>query len=126
MRDLSLLDTVGTGTFGRVRLVVHRPSDAIFALKILKKSEILRLKQVDHIKAEVRLLMQVAHPFIVNLHGYLQDERRLYMLFEYVPGGELFSRLKSQGRFPEDACRFYAAQITLAFEFLHSHRIVYR
>lgn len=126
LRDLALLDTVGTGTFGRVRVVVHRASGATYALKILKKSEILRLKQLEHIKNEVRLLMQVAHPFIVNMHGHLQDDKRLFMLLEYAPGGELFSHLRRDGHFGDDHARFYAAQITLAFEYLHSFKIVYR
>jgi serine/threonine protein kinase len=58
--------------------------------------------------------------------GHAQDERRLYMLLEYVPGGELFSHLRQQGRFPEDTARFYTAQIVLAFQHLHNHNVVYR
>ena len=60
-------DFQGTGTFGRVRLVKHLSDSKHFALKILKKSEILRLKQVEHIKSEVMLLKRIMHPFIVNL-----------------------------------------------------------
>jgi serine/threonine protein kinase len=126
LRDLQLLETVGTGTFGRVRVVVHRSSGATYALKILKKSEILRLKQLDHILSEVRILGTVQHPFIVNLLGLQADERRLYMLFEYVPGGELFSYLRREGKFANDMAVFYAAEIALAFEHLHASSIVYR
>ena len=57
----------GTGTFGRVRLVQHKATKQHYALKILKKSEIIRLKQVDHIKSEVTLLKLINHPFVVNL-----------------------------------------------------------
>lgn len=67
LSDLALTTTLGTGTFGRVRLAYHKPSRKYHALKILKKSEIIRLKQVDHIKSEVRILSMVEHPFIVNL-----------------------------------------------------------
>jgi serine/threonine protein kinase len=126
LRDMALSATVGTGTFGRVRVAQHRPSKQWCALKILKKSEIIRLKQVEHIKSEVKILSSVSHPFIVNLLGHMQDERRLYMLLEYVPGGELFSHLRRDGRFGNDHARFYAAQIVLAFEYLHSFNIVYR
>jgi serine/threonine protein kinase len=117
---------VGTGTFGRVRIAQHRPSRAWYALKILKKSEILRLKQVEHIRSEVRILSGVHHPFIVNLVGLQADERRLYMLFEYVPGGELFSHLRREGKFADEAARFYAAEIALAFEYLHGFDVAYR
>jgi serine/threonine protein kinase len=89
-------------------------------------SQIIRLKQVDHIKSEVRILTSISHPYIVNLLGHLQDERRMYLLFEYVPGGELFSYLRRESRFPNDQARFYAAEIALAFEYLHSMNIVYR
>ena len=124
-------DTLGTGTFGRVRLVSYmQPSLAQkplhFALKMLKKSEIIRLKQVEHIKAEKSILSRICHPFIVNLFAHFQDERYLYMLMEYVIGGELFSQLRKVGRFSNDTARFYAAEIVLALQYLHSKDIVYR
>ena len=124
-------DTLGTGTFGRVRLVSYHqpplsPKPLHFALKMLKKSEILRLKQVEHIKAEKSILSRICHPFIVNLFTAFQDERYLYMLMEYVIGGELFSQLRKVGRFSNDTARFYAAEIVLALQYLHSKDIVYR
>jgi len=128
-RDLfEVGDTLGTGTFGRVRLIVyhHNKKVVYFALKILNKSEIIRLKQVEHIKAEKRILQSISHPFIVNLYASFQDERHVYMLMEYVIGGELFSQLRKVGRFSNDTARFYAAEIILAIEYLHSKNIVYR
>ena len=124
-------DTLGTGTFGRVRLVSYlqpslSPKPLHFALKMLKKSEIIRLKQVEHIKAEKSILSRICHPFIVNLFAHYQDERYLYMLMEYVIGGELFSQLRKVGRFSNDTARFYAAEIVLALQYLHSKDIVYR
>jgi len=119
-------DTLGTGTFGRVRLVQHKETAKYYALKILKKSEIIRLKQVDHIKSEVSLLKEISHPFVVNLMGHFQDERKLYMVLEYVAGGELFSHLRREGRFTDDHGRYYAAEIVLAFAYMHSLNVVYR
>lgn len=113
-------DTLGTGTFGRVRLVSYRHKKTLyFALKMLKKSEIIRLKQVEHIKAEKAILSRIAHPFIVNLYTSFQDERNLYMLMEYVIGGELFSQLRKVGRFSNETSKFYAAEIVLALAYLH-------
>lgn len=126
LSDLTLSTTLGTGTFGRVRLAHHKASNKYYALKILKKSEIIRLKQVDHIKSEVRILSMIGHPFIVNLVGHYQDAKRLYMLLEYVPGGELFSHLRREGRFSNDGGKFYAAEIVLAFAHCHEYNVVYR
>jgi len=126
--DFDLRATVGTGTFGRVRVVkIKGNADRTpLAMKILKKSEVIRLKQVEHVKAEKQILTMIEHPFIVNLLNTFQDEKRLFMLLEYVNGGELFSFLRKEGRLPNDHARFYAGEIILAFAYLHSMHIVYR
>ncbi|CAJ0751180.1 7868_t:CDS:2 [Entrophospora sp. SA101] len=103
----------------------HR-ENSFYAMKVLKKVEVVRLKQVEHINSEKLILSQVHHPFIVNLFCTFQDEKNLYMLLEYVIGGELFSHLRRAGRFTNDMTRFYAAEIVLAIEFLHSKDIIYR
>lgn len=126
LSDFDMLDTLGTGSFGRVRLCKYLQTGKFYALKILKKSEVIYLKQVDHIKTEKQILESISHPFIVNLAGSFQDEKNLYLLMEYVIGGEFFSHLRRAGRFPNDTARFYAAEIVLAFEHLHSLSTVYR
>ncbi|CAG8840835.1 24203_t:CDS:2, partial [Racocetra persica] len=107
-----------TGTFGRVYLTKFKHTENYYAMKVLKKLEVVRLKQVEHINSEKLILSQVHHPFI--------DDRNLYMLLEYVIGGELFSHLRKAGRFTADMTRFYAAEIVLAIEYLHSKDIIYR
>ncbi|ETI55667.1 AGC/PKA protein kinase [Phytophthora nicotianae CJ01A1] len=124
--DFELLATLGTGTFGRVRLVQLKGVGSFHALKILKKSEILRLQQLHHIKCEVEILSRIQHPFIVNYLGHFQDERRLYLVLEYVQGGELFSYLRRQGRFPDHVACYYAAQLVTALAYLHAQHIIYR
>lgn len=126
--DFDLRATVGTGTFGRVRVVkIKGNADrAPMALKILKKSEVIRLKQVEHVKAEKEILLSITHPFIVNMLSVFQDDKRLCMLLEYVNGGELFSYLRKEGRLPNDHAAFYAGEIILAFQYLHNIHIVYR
>lgn len=126
--DFDLRATVGTGTFGRVRVVKIKGSSdrSPMALKILKKSEIIRLKQVEHVKAEKEILTSISHPFIVNLLAVFHDEKRLCMLLEYVNGGELFSHLRKEGRLPNEHAMFYAGSIVLAFQYLHGIQIVYR
>lgn len=95
-------------------------------MKILSKAEIVRLKQVEHVLNEKQILASVNHPFIVNLLCTFKDTKNLYMLLEYVVGGELFSHLRKSVRFPNEKTRFYAAEIVSAFEYLHSFDIVYR
>jgi len=126
LKNFELKDTLGTGSFGRVRLVKYDGDGAFYALKILKKSEVIYLKQVEHVKTEKKLLELIHHPFIVNLKGAFQDDKNLYLMMEYIIGGEFFSHLRKAGRFPNDTSKFYAAQVTLVFEYLHELQILYR
>lgn len=101
--DFDILQTVGTGTFGRVRLCKHKKTSKIYVLKMLKKAEIIRLKQVDHIFSEYNILSILNHPFIVELKGVnVTDPQYLYFILEYVPGGELFTLLRSSNIFSID------------------------
>merc|ERR1711959_101143 len=94
--------------------------------KMLKKAEVVRLQQVEHMLSERAILACLSHPFIVFLSATFQDERYLYMLLEYVVGGEFFTHLRKAGRFDNASARFYSAQITLIFEYLHSQDFIYR
>mmetsp|Transcript_67764 Transcript_67764/g.211989 ORF Transcript_67764/g.211989 Transcript_67764/m.211989 type:complete len:389 (+) Transcript_67764:161-1327(+) len=126
--DFDFGATVGTGKFGRVRVLQIKESRdrTPMAIKIMQKAKVIQLKQVEHVMAERQILAMVEHPFIVNLLTTFQDEKRLFMLLEYVNGGELFSYLRKEGRLPNDSARFYAGEIILAFSYLHSMSIVYR
>jgi len=126
LEDFELLETLGTGSFGRVRLCKHKPTGEYYAFKILKKKEILRLKQVEHVMNEKTILQNIDHPFIINLKCCFQDTRYLYLVMEYVVGGEFFAHLRRQRSFNNKVARFYAAHIVLIFQYLHSKDIVYR
>jgi protein kinase A len=104
LTDFEFLETLGTGTFGRVRLCKQKNSSIYYAIKVLKKADIIRLKQVEHILSEKSVLSSVNHPFIVRLYKTFQDDMHLYMILEYVCGGELFSHLRKVGKFPNDVC----------------------
>ncbi|KAF8522106.1 cAMP dependent protein kinase [Hysterangium stoloniferum] len=132
LTDFDVVETLGTGTFGRVLLVKSRNSTSplnpikFFAMKVLRKSEVVRLRQVEHVNSERYILSRVRHPFIVDLYATFQDNLNIYMLLSYVPGGELFTHLRRAGRFTPDVTRFYLATIILALKFLHSYNIIYR
>ncbi|KAI7862374.1 camp-dependent protein kinase 9 [Spinellus fusiger] len=126
LEDFKLLDTLGTGTFGRVYLTKLNETNKFYAMKVLKKSEVIRLKQLEHVMFEKNILASVRFPFVVDLFCVYQDNANLYMLLEYVVGGELFTHLRKAGRFTNDMTRFYASEIVLAIEYLHSKNIIYR
>ncbi|KAI8074782.1 kinase-like domain-containing protein [Gongronella butleri] len=126
LSDFYILRTLGTGSFGRVHLTQSRHNHRYYAMKVLKKSEVVRLKQVEHTNNEKAILEGIACPFIVNLWGTFQDDLYLYMVMDYVPGGELFSVLRRSKRFPDHVAKFYASEVTLALEYLHEKDIVYR
>ncbi|EGR29799.1 hypothetical protein IMG5_148270 [Ichthyophthirius multifiliis] len=117
-----------TGTFGRVRQVKRKgdTNKQFYALKMLKKTEIVRLVQVEHINSEKNILSSIKFPFIVDMTSTFQDEKYIYMLFEYVQGGELFTRLRKEGRFANDVCLFYSCQILISLQYLQQNDIVYR
>jgi protein kinase A len=124
--DFLLQRTLGTGSFGRVHLVQSKHNHRFYAMKVLKKAQVVKMKQIEHTNDERRMLNRVRHPFLVTLWGTWQDSRNLYMVMDFVEGGELFSLLRKSQRFPNPVAKFYAAEVTLALEYLHSHQIIYR
>ncbi len=126
VEDFELLRVLGKGSFGKVFLVRLGVTGAIYAMKVLKKSEVVRRRQVEHTKAERRIMGGVDHSCIVSLRFAFQSADKLYMVTDYCRGGELFFHLKKMRTFPEDMVRFYAAELVLALSHLHSVDVVYR
>ncbi|KAI1911986.1 cAMP-dependent protein kinase catalytic subunit [Ophidiomyces ophidiicola] len=126
LNDFTLRRTLGTGSFGRVHLVQSVHNQRFYAIKVLKKQQVVKMKQVEHTNDERRMLERVKHPFLITLWGTFQDVKNLYMVMDFVEGGELFSLLRKSHRFPNPVAKFYAAEVTLALEYLHSQNIVYR
>lgn len=106
--------------------VRQKGTNNIFAMKVMRKENIIAKNQVTHTKDEKSILQRIKHPFIVNLHYAFQTPEKLYMILDYVNGGELFYHLKKCGRFSENRVRLYAAEIASALIHLHHNGIVYR
>lgn len=125
--DFELDRTIGTGSFGRVMVVyLKRDKSQRYAMKMLKKENIVKMKQVEHTLNERKILSSIDFPFIVKLSYAFKDTSNLYMVLEYVSGGEMFTHLRKTGRYSEENACFYASQIVLTFEYLHYLQIVYR
>ncbi|KEI39205.1 uncharacterized protein L969DRAFT_87146 [Mixia osmundae IAM 14324] len=126
LTDFNFVKTLGTGSFGRVHLVRSCHNKRHYAVKVLSKERVVRMKQVEHTNSEREMLERVRHPFLVNLWGTFKDSRNLYMVMDFVSGGELFSLLRKSQRFPDPVAKFFAAEVALALDYLHSLDIIYR
>jgi len=131
LRNFDILKVLGRGSHGKVFLVRQRTTRRLFAMKQLKKSEVVRQKQETNTRRELRVnvLMQQDEspcPFVVPLRYAFHSRSRLYMVFDFLQGGELYTHLSIRGRLPEVLARFYAAEIAHALACLHTKGIIYR
>ncbi|XP_043512394.1 ribosomal protein S6 kinase beta-1-like [Frieseomelitta varia] len=129
-QDFKLCKVIGKGGYGKVfqvRKITGNDSGTIFAMKVLRKASIIRnQKDTAHTKAERNILEAVKHPFIVDLMYAFQTGGKLYLILEYMCGGELFRHLNDEGIFLEETACFYLSEIILALQHLHLQGIIYR
>ncbi|KAJ8771757.1 hypothetical protein K2173_026934 [Erythroxylum novogranatense] len=124
--DFEQLTVIGKGAFGEVRLCRAKSTGEIFAMKKLKKSEMLSRGQVEHVRSERNLLAEVDSRCIVKLHYSFQDSDFLYLIMEYLPGGDIMTLLMREDILPEDVARFYIAESILAIDSIHQHNYIHR
>lgn len=127
--DFQILKLIGKGTFGQVYQVRKKDTKRIYAMKVLQKKVIVQKKEVAHTVGERNILVRTAmtdSPFIVGLKFSFQTPTDLYLVTDYMSGGELFWHLQKEGRFNEQRAKFYIAELILALQHLHLHDIVYR
>lgn len=127
--DFSFLKLIGKGTFGQVYQVRKKDTGRIYAMKVLQKKVIVQKKEVAHTVGERNILVRTAMAesrFIVGLKFSFQTPSDLYLVTDYMSGGELFWHLQREGRFCEERAKFYIAELILALQHLHKHDIVYR
>ncbi|KAJ9567654.1 hypothetical protein OSB04_003620 [Centaurea solstitialis] len=124
--DFELLTLIGKGAFGEVRLCRAKTSGEVFAMKKLKKSEMLSRGQVEHVRSERNLLVEVDSRCIVKLFYSFQDADYLYLIMEYLPGGDIMTLLMREDILSEDVARFYMAESILAIHSIHQHNYIHR
>ena len=103
IEDFSTIKVVGKGSYGKVLLVKKNDDQKVYAMKILKKKQMIKRNQVEHIKTERRILELIDNPFIIKLRFAFQTPAKLYLVMDYCPGGELFFHIQRVERFNEEA-----------------------
>ncbi|KAI8325367.1 kinase-like protein [Martensiomyces pterosporus] len=126
VNDFQTVKVIGRGAFGEVRLVQKKDTGKIFAMKILRKNDMIKKDQLAHVRAERDVLAESDSMWVVQLYFSFQDIRNLYLIMEFLPGGDLMTMLIKYDIFPEDVTRFYMAECVLALEDVHRLGFIHR
>ncbi|KAM1708827.1 hypothetical protein TB2_001704 [Malus domestica] len=126
IEDFEIIKPISRGAFGRVFLARKRATGDLFAIKVLKKADMIRKNAVESILAERNILILVRNPFVVRFFYSFTCRENLYLVMEYLNGGDLYSLLRNLGCLDEDMARVYIAEVVLALEYLHSLNVIHR
>lgn len=127
LNDFELIKVIGRGSYAKVLMVELKKTKRIYAMKVIKKALVTDDEDIDWVQTEKHVFETASnHPFLVGLHSCFQTASRLFFVIEFVRGGDLMFHMQRQRRLPEEHARFYAAEISLALNFLHCKGIIYR
>ena len=128
VKDFETMKVIGRGGFGEVRLVLKKNTNSVYAMKIMPKKEMIERGQTGHIKAERDILAQThfTNDWVVNLFYSFQDTRYLYLIMEYLGGGDMMNLLIKENIFSHDMARFYTAELLLALDSIHKLNYIHR
>jgi serine/threonine protein kinase len=124
--SFDIMKLLGQGAYGKVRMVQLKTTKQIFALKSMSKRKLAEFDLAERTIAERDIMLQLNHPFIVALRSTFQTETKVFMVMDYIGGGELLSRIKQEGVLSEDCVRLYAAELVLGIEYLHKEKVIHR
>ncbi|KAJ6238749.1 serine/threonine-protein kinase pkga-related [Anaeramoeba flamelloides] len=124
--DFELIKRISRGAYGQVFLAKKKQTNDFFAIKVLKKVDMILKNQVQNIKSERSIMTETGNHFSIKLYYSFQSKKNLYLVMEYCPGGDMYSILQYSGYFNEKAASQYLAEIVLALEFLHKQGIIHR
>ena len=126
-KDFELLKVIGMGAFGKVLQVRNKQTKEVLAMKVISKRLLKkRMSYVENVQAERDILARVKSPFVVTMHCSFQTKEKLFIIMDFLAGGELFLRLGREGIFLEKTAAFYVAEIILALDHLHTRGILHR
>lgn len=114
------------GGFGNVFLVKKRQTGDVFAMKVVSRAMLSQKNAMGKMKTERDILAEIENPFVVKMFYSFTSKEKVFIVMEYLPGGDLFSLLQNLGTLGEDMARFYVAETILALEYLHSISVVHR
>ncbi|KAI8069412.1 kinase-like domain-containing protein [Gongronella butleri] len=126
LAQFKLLRVIGRGAFGKVRMVEHRESRQLYAMKYIDKDECIKMDAVRNVIRERNILEQLDHPFLCRLRFAFQDDKSMYMISDLMLGGDLFYHLNPKHSFSEDVLRFWFAELSSAVKYLHAKHVVHR
>ena len=124
--DFSPISIIGKGAFGEVRVCKHKSTNEIVAIKKLKKDEMHKKNQIIHVRHEKEILTKTDEKWVVSLKYSFQDAKFLYLVMDYLPGGDLMSQLIKKDIFTETEGKFYMAELVLAVESVHKLNCIHR
>lgn len=126
VHDFNFCKIIGRGAFGEVRLVRKKSTNKVYAMKMMKKTDMVKRNQVERIRAERDVLALADNPWVVKLDYSFQDNSQLYLVMEFLQGGDLMTILMKYDILPENTARFYGAELALAIESVHRLGYVHR
>lgn len=126
MEDFNVLSVIGRGFYGKVSLCQKINSGQVFAIKSVHKNRLVKAHKCATVVAERNVLMKIDHPFIVKIYFAFQNATKVYMGFEYVPGGDMAFHFNNMKRFKLHDIRLYIAELALALDYIHQKSIIYR
>ncbi|CAD6190622.1 unnamed protein product [Caenorhabditis auriculariae] len=126
VEDFDSLKVIGRGAFGEVRLVQKLDTGHIYAMKILRKSEMVEKEQTAHVRAERDILSEADCEWVVKMYYSFQDYSNLYLVMEFLPGGDMMTLLIKKDTLTEEATQFYIAEAALAIQFIHNLDFIHR
>ncbi|XP_018602340.1 serine/threonine-protein kinase 38 isoform X1 [Scleropages formosus] len=124
--DFESLKVIGRGAFGEVRLVQKKDTGHVYAMKILRKADMLEKEQVGHIRAERDILVEADSLWVVKMFYSFQDKMNLYLIMEFLPGGDMMTLLMKKDTLSEEATQFYIAETVLAIDSIHQLGFIHR
>ncbi|XP_055021611.1 serine/threonine-protein kinase 38 isoform X2 [Boleophthalmus pectinirostris] len=126
LEDFESLKVIGRGAFGEVRLVQKKDTGHVYAMKILRKADMLEKEQLGHIRAERDILVEADSLWVVKMFYSFQDKMNLYLIMEFLPGGDMMTLLMKMDTLSEEATQFYIAETVLAIDSIHQLGFIHR